>query len=149
MGCRKNAIRFKGSPLTLQYMLDTNTVSCIIKGTLPVVREKLVTIPMAQVCISAVTQGELLFGVAKRPDALRLRTAVHEFLLRVDILPWDSDAAECYGELRANLERLDKPLGNLDMMIAAHAKAANVVLVTNDQAFQQVDQLQLVDWSKQ
>lgn len=128
-------------------MLDTNTVSHIIKGTYPSVREKLVKTPMSQICISAVTQGELLFGLAKRPDATRLREVVHEFLLRVDILPWDSSAAGCYGELRATLERIGKPLGNLDMMIAAHAQAANTILVSNDQAFQQVESLQTVDWS--
>lgn len=128
-------------------MLDTNTVSHVIKGTVPSVRKKLISIPMTQVCISAVTQGELLFGVAKRPDAERLRVAVHEFLLRVDILPWDSIAAECYGELRAALERVGKPLGNLDMMIAAHAQSADLILISSDQAFQRVERLKLADWS--
>lgn len=128
-------------------MLDTNMVSHIIKGTHQSVREKLQKTPMSQMCISAVTQGELLFGLAKRPDATRLRDVVQAFLLRVDILPWDSPAAECYGELRATLERIGKPLGNLDMMIAAHAKATDAVLVSNDQAFWQVDNLKIIDWS--
>ncbi len=133
--------------VTIKYMLATNTASHIIKGSVPGVREKLLTIPMAQICISAVTQGELLFGVAKLPKATHLQRIVHEFLLRVDILPWDSGAAECYGTLRASQEQLGKPLGNLDMMIAAHAMAENVVLVTNDQVFKQVDYLQVQDWS--
>ncbi|PHV09551.1 VapC toxin family PIN domain ribonuclease [Chitinimonas sp. BJB300] len=129
-------------------MLDTNMVSHIIKGSLPAVREKLVTVPMAQVCISAITEGELRFGVAKRPDSPKLHAAIHEFLLRVDTLPWDSAAAESYGELRASLERAGKPLGNLDMLIAAHAMAASVTLITNDKAFLQVKGLQVEDWSK-
>lgn len=130
-------------------MLDTNMVSHIIKGTYPSVREKLLKTPMSQICISAVTRGELLFGLAKRHDAMRLREAVHEFLLRIDTLPWDSSAAECYGEMCAKLERVGKPLGNQDMMIAAHAKAAETILVSNDQAFGQVERLQIVDRSSQ
>ena len=128
-------------------MLDTNTSSYIIKGNIPAVRERLQSVPIEQVCISAVTQGELLFGVAKRPDMPRLGTIVNEFLLRVDILPWDSTAAECYGELRASLERVGRPLANLDMMIAAHAKAVAIRLITSDKAFQQVDGLLLADWA--
>lgn len=134
--------------MTSRYMLDTNTVSHIIKGTAPAVRERLVGVPMAQVCISAVTEAELRFGVAKRPDSPRLRTAVHEFLLRLDSLPWESAAAEQYGDLRAALERAGKPLGNLDTLIAAHALAVGAVLVTNDQAFRQVEGLQVEDWTK-
>lgn len=133
--------------IATRYMLDTNTVSHIIKGSIPSVREHLVAVPMAQVCISAITQGELVFGVAKRPELPRLREAVHEFLLRVDVLPWDGVVADCYGELRAALERVGKPLGNLDMLIAAHAVAVGAVLVTNDQAFRQVRGLEVVDWT--
>lgn len=129
-------------------MLDTNMVSHIVKGTFPAVRERLVAVPIGQICISAVTQGELMFGIAKRPEAKRLHAAVHEFLLRVDVLPWDSAAAESYGVLRADLESQGKPLGNLDMMIAAHAVSTHAVLVTNDQAFQKVQHLQVVDWTK-
>lgn len=131
-----------------QYMLDTNTVSHIIKGTLPAVRERLVEVPIGQICISAVTQGELMFGIAKRPEAKRLHAAVHEFLARVDVLPWDSITAECYGKLRADLESQGKPLGNLDMMIAAHAVATHAVLVTNDLAFRQIKDLQVEDWTR-
>lgn len=130
------------------YMLDTHAASQIIKGAVGALRERLLAVPMARVCISAVSEAELRFGVAKRPDAPKLRTAVHEFLLRVDILPWDSAAAECYGELRAALERAGKPLGNLDTLIAAHAIAVGAVLVTNDQAFRQVAGLQVADWTQ-
>ncbi len=132
-----------------RYLLDTNTASYVIKGNIPRVRERLVKVPMAQVSISAVTEGELRFGVARRPEAARLRTAVEEFLLRVDALPWDSDAARHYAHVRAALERDGTPMGNLDLMIAAHALAVQAVLVTSDRVFRRVKQLKIDDWSKE
>ena len=128
-------------------MLDTNTVSHILKGRPALVRERLIATPMAEVCISAITEGELRFGLAKRPDAANLRRAVAEFLLRVDILPWDSAAAERYGALRASLEQRGKPLGNLDTLIAAHALAVGAKLITGDSAFGRVPGLAVIDWA--
>ena len=77
-----------------------------------------------------------------------LRTAVTEFLLRVDVLPWDSEVADTYGAVRAELERIGKGLGTLDMMIGAHALNLRAVLVTNDQAFRLVPGLDLEDWTR-
>jgi len=68
-----------------RYMLDTNAASHIIKGTWPAIRRRLARVPMASVCVSAITEAELLFGVARRPDAPGLATAVGEFLLRLDV----------------------------------------------------------------
>jgi tRNA(fMet)-specific endonuclease VapC len=131
------------------YMLDTNIASCIIKGNSPAVDNRLVKIPMAQLAISAVTEGELRFGAARLPHAVRLHSLIEDFLLRVAILPWDSDAARQYGLLRAVLEREGQPMGNLDVMIAAHALAVGTVLVTNDQAFGRIRKLKIEDWTKQ
>ena len=77
-----------------------------------------------------------------------MQIAVEEFLLRVEILPWDSDAAKQHALLRAALEREGKPMGNLDMMIAAQALAAEAVLVTHDRVFGRVRGLKAEDWSK-
>lgn len=132
-----------------RYMLDTNTASYIIKGEPVEIREHLLKVPMANVCISAITEAELLRGVAKKPEAKRLAVAVKEFLLRVDILPWDSDAAEAYASLRTACENEGKPLGAMDMLIAAHSVAAETVLITNDKAFYNVQHLlNLEDWTK-
>lgn len=130
-----------------RYMLDTNTVSHLIKAH-PLVAKHLVAVPMAAVCISAITEGELLFGLAKRPEAKRLHAAVRQFLLRVDVLPWDSATAEPYGRLRAGLGVAGKVLAPLDLLIAAHAVSTGAVLVTNDQAFAQVARLELEDWTR-
>jgi tRNA(fMet)-specific endonuclease VapC len=131
------------------YMLDTNTASYIIKGEPVIVREHLRKVPMASICISSITQAELLRGVARKPEAKRLPIAVKEFLIRVDIMPWDSDAAETYARLRISCESEGKPLGTMDMLIAAHSVAVGAVLVTNDQAFYKVKHhLSLEDWTK-
>jgi len=134
--------------MSLGYLLDTNTASYIIKGNLPRVRERLLKVPMSQVLISAVTEAELLFGAARRRDAIRLRAAIDEFLLRVDSLPWDSNAARHYADVRAALEIAGTLMGNLDMMIGAHALAAEAVLVTNDRSFHRLKHLKIEDWTK-
>ena len=134
--------------MTSRYLLDTNIASYVIKGNVPAVRRRLVKVPMAHVAISAVTEGELRYGVARRPDAARLEIIVDEFLLRVTIHPWDSEAARQYGRLRAALECKGQPMGNLDMMIGAHALALGVVLVTNDRAFARIKELKVEDWTK-
>ena len=128
-----------------RYMLDTNTVSQLLKAN-PAVARRVVAAPMASLCISVVTECELLFGLAKRPDAKRLHAAVRQFLLRVDVLPFDSATAEHYGAIRASMEKVGKTLSPLDLMIAAHALGAGAVLVTGDRAFKQVPKLKIANW---
>src|ERR1700688_3336270 len=134
--------------MAVRYLLDTNTASYIIKGNFPRVRERLLKIPMAEVGISVVTEAELRFGVARRPEAITLKRVVEEFLLRVESLAWDSKAAGGYARIRALLEKDGSPMGNLDLMIAAQAVAAGVVLVTRDHVFRRVKGLRVEDWSK-
>jgi tRNA(fMet)-specific endonuclease VapC len=131
----------------VRYLLDTNTASYAIKGNVARVRGQLLKIPMADVGISVITEAELRFGVVRLPAAIRLRDLVEEFLLRVEVLPWDSSAAQRYAEMRAILERSGKPMGNMDMLIAAHALAAEAVLVTHDRVFRRVKGLKIEDWS--
>ena len=129
----------------IRYMLDTNAVSDFIKGQ-GNVRSKGMSLPTSALCISSITEAELYFGLAKKPDAISLHQLVHEFLSRVEVLPWDTECAIQYGTLRADLERLGKPLGNLDMLIAAHAVSNGLVLVTKDKAFGQVSELHTENW---
>ena len=134
--------------MAVRYLLDTNTASYVIKGSFPRVRERLLKVPMAEVGISVVTEAELRFGVARLPEATQLKTVVEEFLLRVESLPWTSAAAQHYARIRATLEREGEPMGNLDMMIAAQAQAAEAVLVTHDRVFRRVRGLRVEDWSR-
>ena len=134
--------------MAVRYLLDTNTASYLIKGNFPRVRERLLRVPMAEVGISVVTEAELRFGVARRPEATTLKSVVEEFLLRVEVLPWNSEAAQQYARIRAVLENDGAPMGNMDLMIAAQAFAAGVVLVTHDHVFRRVKGLRVEDWSK-
>ena len=122
-------------------------VSHIIKRQ-PQAIARLLEVPMHSVCISAVTAGELAFGLAKRPQALALREAVNEFLRRVEVMPWDAAVAQTYGTLRAALYKKGTPLAALDLQIAAHALHVNATLVSNDKVFAQVGGLAVEDWLK-
>ncbi|MGA3132313.1 MAG: type II toxin-antitoxin system VapC family toxin [Terracidiphilus sp.] len=125
------------------YMLDTNTVSYILKGKSPAARVRLASLgPDKVACISIVTEFELEFGLAKNPNAQNLRRAVKWFLARIQVLPLGSVEARAYGQLRAKQEAagrpLESPLANMDMLIAAHAIAVGAVLVTADNVFDSV-----------
>ncbi len=122
----------------MTYLLDTNIASDAIKGEPPSVRERLVSLPMRNVAISAVTQGELIYGLEKRGNPKALSALIHEFLIRVDVLSWTGEVANVYGALRAECRVRGVSLGALDMMIAAQAVAAGAVLVTRDKAFSHV-----------
>lgn len=130
-------------------MLDTNMASYVIKGQPLEVRKQLVTTPSDSVVISSVTQGELLYGLARKGDPTTLANLIREFLLRVKILSWDTQAATTYGRLRASYSSAGITIGALDMMIAAHAAATNAVLVTHDKAFSMIPNgiLSIEDWT--
>jgi tRNA(fMet)-specific endonuclease VapC len=132
--------------MTPLYLLDTNTVSYLIKRH-PQVTQHLLAVPMHSVCISAITAGELAFGLAKRPEAVALKAAVIEFLRRVEVLPWDDAVAQTYGTLRAQLQSQGTTLAALDMQIAAHAVHMKATLISSDKAFTKIADLQTEDWS--
>ena len=102
---------------------------------------------MERLCLSVISEGEILYGLAKKPHAKNLHLAVQEFLKRVDVMVWDTNVAEHYGVLRAELEGSGNVLGSLDMQIAAHASQLGAILVTNDQAFKRIQKLQVEDWT--
>jgi tRNA(fMet)-specific endonuclease VapC len=131
------------------YMLDTNTVSYIVKGKSPAARAKLAGLQDGEIgCISIITEAELQYGLAKSPNVAVLRSPIEAFLAKIQILPWSREEALAYGQLRAKQESAGKTLGNLDLLIAAHAVAVGAVLVTNDKAFSQVTGLLgTVNWA--
>ena len=85
------------------YMFDTNTVSHLFRQH-PQVLNVMEKLPPSAVCISSVTEAELLYGVAKRRNKA-LQSMVEAFLAAVTVYAWDSEAARCYGEMRANMEK--------------------------------------------
>ena len=131
------------------FMLDTNMASYIIKGKDNTVIQNLLSVPINALCISVITEAELRYGIKKNPEAKHLPRIIESFLERVEILPWNSTAAATYAELRNLSHKKDKFLGNLDMLIAAHAASINATLVTNAKAFSQFNfGIDTQDWTK-
>ena len=129
------------------YMLDTNIVSHIMQGRDAALLARLTAVPVGRVVMSCVTLAELEYGLHRKGQPVRLRNAMTQVLLRIEVLPWDESVARCYGELCAALEARGINLSDLDMMIAAHAVTAGATLVSRDKAFMQMpDRLQLEIW---
>jgi tRNA(fMet)-specific endonuclease VapC len=130
-----------------RFMLDTNIVSYLLRDQKPTLKSRFLGTPPVDVAVSAITDAEVQFGVAKKPGAAKLRLAAENFLTGIAVLPWDSAAARAYGSLRAEQERRARPLSVEDLMIAAHALSLGLVLITNDQAFRFVEGLKTEDWT--
>ena len=124
--------------MTQRYMLDTNIVSHIMQGRDAALLARLSQIPVGQAVMSSVTLAELEYGLHRKGQPARLKDALFQVLLRVDVLPWDEPAARCYGRVCFALETQGINLSDLDMMIAAHSVAADTILVSRDKAFQTV-----------
>jgi len=129
----------------MTYLLDTNTVGYLVRNQ-PTVLARLVSHPPAMIHISAITEGELLFGLANNPSATRLQKTVSELIRRTTVLAWDRGVALHYSLLRAEMNKQGKTLAPLDMLSAAHARSINAILVSSDAAFQMVPGLQVEDW---
>jgi len=130
-------------------MLDTKTVSYLANGKSKAARARMLSLGADEaVCLSVLTEAEIRYGLARRPEAVALRERMEWLMAAIRILPWGRDEARVYGQLRANLESAGKTLGTMDMQIAAHAVAVSAVLVTNDKAFGFVADLKgTVNWA--
>lgn len=130
-----------------RYMLDTDISSYLIKKRDPTLQARLAKVAVADVCISSITKAELLYGVVRSSNKRVNRLAVDEFLRYVRVLAWDDEAAEHYAEIRFALETAGTPIGNLDTMIAAHARSCRVAVVTNNERhFRKVTGLRVDNW---
>lgn len=132
----------------MKYMLDTNM--CIYaQKNIPQVIEKIKNNFQYGVAISSITLAELEFGVQASANIEKNTIALYKFLSIVEILDFDSSSATEYGKIRADLKRKGTPIGNMDMLIAAHAKSEDFIVVThNTHEFERVEGLQLEDWFK-
>ena len=133
----------------MKYMLDTNICIYTIKHKPPEVIKAFLCHEPDDMCISSITYGELMHGVEKSQAVERNRAAITLFLSAISILPFDSDAAENYGAVRADLELKGTPIGPMDMLIAGHARSRGLILVTNNtREFFRVNELEVEDWTK-
>ncbi len=130
----------------LKYMLDTNIVIYTIKNRPEHIR-KLFNLHSAQLCISTVTLGELVFGAEHSQQVERNLADIEAMIARLEVLPFDNKAAYHFGQIRAELYRIGKPIGPYDMMIAGHARRSGLILVTNNvKEFSRVPGLILKNW---
>lgn len=133
----------------MKYMLDTNICIYAIKHKPPEVIKNFLKHDPDDMCISAITYGELMYGVEKSQAVERNRIALTLFLSSISILPFDYYAAEEYGKIRADLEHKGTPIGPMDMLIAGHARSEKLILVTNNtREFLRVEGLDVVDWTQ-
>lgn len=134
----------------MKYMLDTNICIYTIKHKPPEVIKNFLRHNPDEMCISSITYAELMHGVEKSQAVERNRMAITLFLSAITILPFNQYAAEEYGKVRAELERKGTPIGPMDMLIAGHARAEELVLVTNNaREFFRVENLEVEDWTKE
>lgn len=128
----------------INFLLDTNIVIHAMKGRPQVLADKF-NHYTGRMAISAITVGELHFGVQKSKDVAKSGRVLEDFISHLEVLPFDEAAAWHYGEIR--FETRSQPIGHNDMLIAAHARSEGLVLVTNNtKEFERVDGLRLQNW---
>jgi tRNA(fMet)-specific endonuclease VapC len=126
-----------------RLMLDTNAVNAFLKGRSPRLDA---WVCEQRCCLSAIVEAEIRYGLEKLPPTSPLLGLVEQTFKTLEILPWSEACAKVYGRLRVELERNGKPLAAMDLLIASHALSEGCALVTADQAFTNVADLQLEPW---
>ena len=130
----------------LRYMLDTNICIYVIKNRPAELRERFNSLA-DQLCISAVTLAEIVYGAEKSARPIENLAVVEQFAARLDVLAFGERAAVHYGQLRAELERAGLPVGLHDVMIGGHARSEGLTLVTNNlREFQRMEGLRVENW---
>ena len=133
----------------MRYMLDTKICIYAIKHKPEKVFQKLQEVEPEDVCVSSVTYAEFVHGVEKSVAVEKNRLALSMLLANIEILDFNVDAADCYGKIRADLEKKGTPIGPLDMMIAGHVQSLGYTVVTNNvKEFSRVMDLKIENWAE-
>lgn len=131
----------------MRRTLDTNICSHVLRRHPASMLERFASLDRGQVWLSAIVAAELRFGAAKLAS-IRFSAAVEAWLTGFEVRPWPADATRHYANIRAALERAGQPIGNVDLLIAAHAMAEDSVVVThNAREFLRVPGLAVEEWS--
>ena len=131
----------------MNYLLDTNICIYIINKKPASVIKRIQTKQPEQIAISTITQAELEYGIARSRNVDQNRIALLEFLFPFLIIDFDQMAAVQYGLIRASLESRGKPIGSMDMLLAAQARSRDFILVTNNEKeFRRIEGLKLENW---
>ncbi len=130
----------------MRYLLDTNTVSDLVRHPQGLVAARVAQVGEAAVCTSVIVAAELRFGAAKKGSA-RLTLQLEVVLGALEVLSFEAPADVTYGQVCAKLEAAGTPIGGNDLLIAAHAVALGCVVVTdNEREFERVAELTVVNW---
>lgn len=133
----------------IRYMLDTNTIAYAKNRRPASVLEQLLHHDPSEICISSITMAELEHGIFNSSKPERNRISLMMFLSGITVLPFDAAAAYEYGDIRQKLKTQGTLIGGNDLLIAAHARALNLILVThNIREFARIEKLNLEDWVK-
>ena len=131
----------------MKWMLDTNICIALIKQQPSQLLRNLNARKVGDVGISSITLTELEFGVAKNVQQEKNKAALEEFVIPLEIAPFDVAAAQFYGVVRTSLETRGTPIGSLDTLIAGHALSLGITLATNNaKEFRRVPGLTLENW---
>lgn len=135
--------------MATRYLLDTNTIIAARKGEPASLMNKLAGLAAERLCLSSIVLSELLTGAEKSRDPVRVRKDVMALTESFELLPFTAEDAAAYARLRAALESKGKPIGPMDMLIAAQAASRGLVVVTaNLREFQRVAGLKCENWLK-
>lgn len=131
----------------MKYLLDTNTCIRFLNGRSPQIKAKMSRLQQGQAVLCSIVVAELLYGGWRSQTPEQTLKRQRTFIQLFESLPFDNQAAELYGQIRAVLAEQGIPIGGNDLMIAAIARAHNLTLVThNTGEFSRVPGLQLEDW---
>ncbi len=131
----------------MRYLLDTNVCVMYLNGRSNALRDRLISIPIEDMAVSAVVKSELFYGAMRSNNPTKTLERQQEFLDRFVSLPFGDESVLLFGQIRARLASAGTPIGAYDLQIAAIALANDLILVThNTREFERVDGLQLEDW---
>lgn len=127
------------------YMLDSNIISALMNEH-PKASRRFDKELLHNICIPSIVWAEVRYGICKK-GSIKLQKSAESLAKMIRIVPFNQQTADIYAQLRAAMEKQGKSLSPMDMLIAASAVANHCILVTNDQAFLQVETLPVEDWT--
>jgi tRNA(fMet)-specific endonuclease VapC len=133
----------------MKYLIDTNICIYVMNKRPKKIIQKFKQFEPGEIGISTITVSELQYGIAKSKHQERNQLRLREFLAPLEILDYDEEAAEAYGDIRFQLEKRGRPIGPLDLLIAAQAASRGLILVTNnDKEFNRIKKVKVENWTK-
>ena len=133
----------------MKYLIDTNICIYIMNRRPKELINKFRQFEPGEIGVSTITVSELQYGISKSRHRKMNKIRLEEFLTPLEILNYDEEAAEAYGDIRFQLEKRGRPIGPLDMLIAAQAASRRLILVTNnDKEFKRIKKLEVENWTK-